>query len=564
MNEIFKNLTVQVKNIITKLTLVQKIIVGAVIVIGIAAIIFVFVFSTKKSGVLLFQKPLSQAEARNVMSVLDASAISYDYSNGFITLDPTDRVQAELDLVKENKMPSVVDGWEIFDIQRIAITDAELDINKRRALTKAITYHLEQLDFIQEATVQLTFPKKEYLTDVDAPVTASVVIVAKPFMDETLKNRKTIRGLQQLIAMGVDKLKPEFVTISDSYGVVLTDITDEDADLKIRLAQEELKIVERERKRIEAQISQTLGKIYKDRVETTIALAIEWDDIYITNELIVPIVIKEDNPLTPYDDSQVVEKVGISSMNIAEEWKGQQLVPQGAAGAEENIPAGYKDKTDRFQTYTKDSKTDNYDVSRRFESIKKGAYKIARVSAAIALDGRWEKVYNDKGEAVITNNSYERKYIPVDNTELANVSSLVQAAVGYDAKRGDIVTVTHLSFDHWDQFRTEDESLMRQKFIKRVLLLSLLSLLSFFVLALVIRVIQKEFARRRRLREEEQERKQMELRRQALLETPDDAITEGSIEDVAKKKLLEEVSRISHERPEDVALLLRTWMADDK
>ena len=564
MNEIFKNLTVQVKNIITKLTLVQKIIVGAVIVIGIAAIIFVFVFSTKKSGVLLFQKPLSQEEARNVMAVLDASAISYDYSNGFITLDPTDRVQAELDLVKENKMPSVVDGWEIFDIQRIAITDAELDINKRRALTKAITYHLEQLDFIQEATVQLTFPKKEYLTDVDAPVTASVVIVAKPFMDETLKNRKTIRGLQQLIAMGVDKLKPEFVTISDSYGVVLTDITDEDADLKIRLAQEELKIVERERKRIEAQISQTLGKIYKDRVETTIALAIEWDDIYITNELIVPIVIKEDNPLTPYDDSQVVEKVGISSMNIAEEWKGQQLVPQGAAGAEENIPAGYKDKTDRFQTYTKDSKTDNYDVSRRFESIKKGAYKIARVSAAIALDGRWEKVYNDKGEAVITNNSYERKYIPVDNTELANVSSLVQAAVGYDAKRGDIVTVTHLSFDHWDQFRTEDESLMRQKFIKRVLLLSLLSLLSFFVLALVIRVIQKEFARRRRLREEEQERKQMELRRQALLETPDDAITEGSIEDVAKKKLLEEVSRISHERPEDVALLLRTWMADDK
>ena len=564
MNEIFKNLTVQVKNIITKLTLVQKIIVGAVIVIGIAAIIFVFVFSTKKSGVLLFQKPLSQEEARNVMAVLDASAISYDYSNGFITLDPTDRVQAELDLVKENKMPSVVDGWEIFDIQRIAITDAELDINKRRALTKAITYHLEQLDFIQEATVQLTFPKKEYLTDVDAPVTASVVIVAKPFMDETLKNRKTIRGLQQLIAMGVDKLKPEFVTISDSYGVVLTDITDEDADLKIRLAQEELKIVERERKRIEAQISQTLGKIYKDRVETTIALAIEWDDIYITNELIVPIVIKEDNPLTPYDDSQVVEKVGISSMNISEEWKGQQLVPQGAAGAEENIPAGYKDKTDRFQTYTKDSKTDNYDVSRRFESIKKGAYKIARVSAAIALDGRWEKVYNDKGEAVITNNSYERKYIPVDNTELANVSSLVQAAVGYDAKRGDIVTVTHLSFDHWDQFRTEDESLMRQKFIKRVLLLSLLSLLSFFVLALVIRVIQKEFARRRRLREEEQERKQMELRRQALLETPDDAITEGSIEDVAKKKLLEEVSRISHERPEDVALLLRTWMADDK
>lgn len=564
MNEIVKNLTTQVKNILEKLTLVQKIIIGSVIALGLVAMVLVFSLSTGKSTVLLFQEPLGQEDARTVMSVLDASGINYKYANGFITLDPNDRMQAELELVKEGKFPEAVNGWEIFDTQRIAITDAELDINKRRALTQNITQHLEQIDFVQKATVQLTFPEKQYLTDVDAPVTASVVIQPRAFMSEALENRKTIRGLQQLIAMGVDRLQPEFVTISDTSGKVLTDLTDEDADLKIRLAQEELKIVEKERKRIEAQIRQTLGTIYKDRVETTIALDIIWDDVFITNDLIVPIVIREDNPLTPYDDSEVVERVGISSMNISEEWKGQQLIPQGAAGAEENIPAGYQEKTDRWQTYTKNNNTDNYDVSRRFEAIKKGAYKIGRVSAAIALDGRWEKIYDDKGQPMVTNNKYERKYIPVDNAEVASVASLVQAAIGYDVTRGDQVTVTHLSFDHYAIFAEEDEKLMRQQFMRRMLLISLLSLVSLFVLALIIRAIQKEMLRRRRLREEEQERKQMELRRQALLETPDETVTEGSVEDIARRKLLDDVTRISHERPEDVAMLLRTWMSDDK
>lgn len=565
MNEILSNLVNQVKTIFEKTSVLQKIIIGSVVVIGTAALIATLVFSSRKSGVLLFKRAVGAEESKNIIAVLDAAAIKYEYSNGLFYISQSDKPKVELELVKEGKMPTVADGWEIFDTQRIAITDAELDINKRRALTKAITSHLQKLDFIDEATVQLTFPKKEYLTDVDAPVTASVVIRSTSFKDDVLKSKKTVRGLQKLIAMGVDKLKPEFVTISDSYGTVLTDFTDEESDLKIKLAQEELKIVERERKRIEQQIAQTLGKIYKNRVETTISLELIWDETYITNNLIVPTVIKENDPVTPYDESVVVTNVSISQMNISEEWKGQQFVPQGAAGAEENIPAGYKDKTDKWQTYIKNSKTDNFDVSRRFEAIKKGAYQIGRISAAVAIDGRWERLYNENGSPLVTNNNrYQRKYIPVTEDEIKSVMSLVQAAIGYEVRRGDKVSVTHIPFDHFAKFEKEDSILHRQKVAKQIAVISVLTLLSLFVMALVIRVIQKEIARRRRIRDEELERKQMELRRQALLNTRDESVTDMSIEDAARKKLIDEVVRISHERPEDVALLLRTWMVDEK
>ena len=566
MQDFINKLISQVKNIFSKTTKVQKAIVIGILVVALGAIIATIILSSRRTGTLLFQKALSQEDARNVISVLEASNIKYQYRNGFITLNNmSDKAKAELELVKEGKMPTSLDGWELFDSPRIGITDVELDINKRRSLTKAITQLLAKLEFVQEATVDLAFPKKEYLTDVDAPVTASVVIKAEPFKEEILRDPKTVRGLQRLIAMGVDKLQPEFVTITDSVGLVLTDFTDEAANLKLKVAQEELKIVDRERKKIENKIRQTLGRIYTNRVETTIALELIWDEVTITNNSVMPIVLKEDDPSTPYDDSIITNKVQVSSRTVTEDWKGQQFIPQGAAGAEENVPPGYKDKTDRWQTYTKTDTQDNYELSKRYEAIKKGSYQIGKISAAVALDGRWTRVYDERGNPVITNGtSYVREYHPVSAEEIRNVTSLVQAAIGYNLKRGDQVSVTHLQFDHWDRFDAEDARIMRNNFIKKTLVIAMISLLALFILVLIVRAIQKELARRRRLREEELERKQMEMRRQAMMNVNEEPITEMNLEDAARKKLMEEVIRVSHERPEDVAQLLRTWMADDK
>ncbi|MEI0603731.1 flagellar basal-body MS-ring/collar protein FliF [Brachyspira alvinipulli] len=566
MQDFINKLTSQIKNIFSKTTTLQKAILIGVLVIGLGAIVATIMLTSRRTGTLLFQNALTQEDARNVIAVLDANNIKYQYRNGFITLNnQNDKAKAELELVKEGRMPTGVDGWELFDAPRIGITDVELDINKRRSLTKAITQLLTKLDFVQEATVDLAFPKKEYLTDIDSPVTASVVIRAQPFKEEILRDPKTVRGLQQLIAMGVDKLKPEFVTITDSTGYVLTDFTDEAANLKLKVAQEELKIVDRERKKIENKIRQTLGRIYTNRVETTIALELIWDEVSVTNNLVLPIILKEDDPATPYDDSQFTNKVQVSSRTVTEDWKGQQFIPQGAAGAEENVPPGYKDKSDRWQTYTKTDSQDNYELSKRYEAIKKGSYQIGKISAAVALDGRWTKVYDVNGDPVITNgNSYVREYHPVTTEEINNVTALVQAAIGYDLKRGDQVSVTHIQFDHWDRFNAEDAKLMRDRFIKKTLIITMISLLILFILALAIRAIQKELARRRRLREEELERKQMEMRRQAMMNANEEPISEMSLEDAARKKLMDEVIRVSHERPEDVAQLLRTWMADDK
>ncbi len=88
--------------------------------------------------------------------------------------------------------------------------------------------------------------------------------------------------------------------------------------------------------------------------------------------------------------------------------------------------------------------------------------------------------------------------------------------------------------------------------------------LALFLIILLFRAIQKELVRRRRIKEDELERKQMEMRRQAMMQSIETPITEVNIDEAARKKLVEEVVKVSNERPDDVAQLLRTWMAEDK
>ena len=107
MQDFINKLISQVKNIFSKTTKVQKAIVIGILVVALGAIIATIILSSRRTGTLLFQKALSQEDARNVISVLEASNIKYQYRNGFITLNNmSDKAKAELELVKEGKMPT--------------------------------------------------------------------------------------------------------------------------------------------------------------------------------------------------------------------------------------------------------------------------------------------------------------------------------------------------------------------------------------------------------------------------------------------------------------------------
>jgi flagellar M-ring protein FliF len=76
--------------------------------------------------------------------------------------------------------------------------------------------------------------------------------------------------------------------------------------------------------------------------------------------------------------------------------------------------------------------------------------------------------------------------------------------------------------------------------------------------------IRREMQRRRRLREEQLALEQQRMREAALRAAEDEGVeVELSLEEKARLELQENAINLAKERPDDVAQLLRTWLAEE-
>jgi flagellar M-ring protein FliF len=85
-----------------------------------------------------------------------------------------------------------------------------------------------------------------------------------------------------------------------------------------------------------------------------------------------------------------------------------------------------------------DVQTD-YEVSKTVRKIVEPFGDIKRISLAVLVDGKYEKVKGRNGE--------EMKYIPRSQQELGNIRSLVLRAAGLDEGRGDKIEVLNMPFE---------------------------------------------------------------------------------------------------------------------
>ena len=82
---------------------------------------------------------------------------------------------------------------------------------------------------------------------------------------------------------------------------------------------------------------------------------------------------------------------------------------------------------------------------------------------------------------------------------------------------------------------------------------------------ILFRIISKEIERRKRLREEELLRQQQAAREQALWNATDESGVQVtmSVEESRRAELQENAINMAKEHPEDVAMLIRTWLMEE-
>jgi flagellar M-ring protein FliF len=567
MNEWLKKLISQMSMLWGKWTIVQRLILVGIIAAAIVGVVVVLSVSSAPTMVPLIDAPIVDEAVRDKIIVrLNEENVRTSVSATGIISVPDDKTARRMRaiLIREDLIPQNVDPWAIFDVERWTITDFERNVNKRRAIIEEVRQHIKALDDIDDASVVVNIPEKTLFTEDQNPVTASVVLYQKPGSD-IASNRKKVEGIQKLLKFAVEGLKDENITITDSTGTVLNDFTGmADFDRLTRIEKEQ-KLIAQLEAQYRAKILNALQQIYGiDRVrDLNLKIEMDMSDKAVQQRDYLPTVIKPDNPDTPYDDSEVVQSITLSSETSTTRWQGSGYNPEGPAGVEGQTAPAYKDMSNLYGLSEQSIVKKNELVGQR-DTTETVSPSMGRRTVSVNIDGIWKKKRDEKGNYLIKDGAIEREYLPIEEEEMKSAAKAVQDAIGYNRSRGDSVSVLNIKFDRTNQFEKEDAAYLQKLQTQQTILISLVALAVILVSFIIYRMITRELERRRRLREEELLRKHQMEREKTLWEAEQAGMEVSmSVEERKRLELQENAINMAKEHPEDVALLIRTWLMEE-
>ena len=334
---------------------------------------------------------------------------------------------------------------------------------------------------------------------------------------------------------------------------------------RLSIIEKQQKIITKLETQYEIKILNILQKTYgTDRVRD-LSIKIDMNMSEKTSETIeyLPFQLKADNPDTPYDESEVRASVTRSSETATTTYQGTGFNPEGPAGVEGQTPPSYKDTSNLTGLSTQSIVKTNEEIgSRKTSEIV--SPEMGRRTVSVNIDGQWRKKKDEHGNMVIKDGRIEREYIPISDEELQKATKAVEDAIGYSALRNDSVSVLNIQFDRIAEFEKEDEAYFKAIQRQRIILISLAGLAVLLLIFIIYRVISRELERRKRLREEELLRQHQLEREKALWEAEQAGMEVSmSVEEMKRRELSENVINLAREHPEDVALLLRTWLMEE-
>lgn len=560
-----KNILDRLKALSSKLDTTKKIILGSAVAVVVVALVIIGNVSSEKSSVVLF-KGMDTKDFASVTTKLGEMGFHYTTSGtDTIYISPDKKNAAMVALAQENLIPQGVHGWDLFDIDKWSETQFEKDIKKQRALSGAIAATLKNVKGVEKAQVNLAFPTEELFQEKTEPVTAAILLEYKPGVEKlTLKE---IRGIENLVSRSVPGLKKEHITIAGPDGETLNE-PENDSDREkseLKNVEAKLRIQESQRTKLLADIRKSLTKfygegVYGDRYDVVrLEAKLRWDKEELEKNEVEPVVMTPDDPRTPYSERVVKDSLEVSSKTTTEEFDGNGFTPEGPAGTEPNIPPGYKDRDYQKAKYIKKEEIKNNKFNETHRKIRKQPWELERVNLAVLLDGKWERLGVKADQS-----GYDRKYLGVTDEELLKVTDVLKKSIGFDIARGDQISVKHLQIDRSKQFEAEDEELRAQIARRKLLIGILITLIALAIAYVAYIFIKREIERRRRLREEELAARQAMMRDAALRAIEEEGVeVELSIEEQARRAMIENAINLAKERPEDVVQLLRTWLSED-
>jgi len=568
MGDFLKKILEHIKNLWGKWTVLQKVLLIGIVVLAIAGVVALFGVSSKPSFVPVFSTPITdQTALDNIVRRIDEEGVKSIVSPaGLVQVaDESTARRIRSILVREDLVPRGTDPWAIFDKERWTATDFTNNVNFRRAQTQMITDHIKALDDVDNANVSVVVPERELFMADQNPVTASVIITPRPGSDITT-NRKKVEGIQKLLKYAIEGLKDENIVITDQNGNVLNDFSGMADFDRLKKTEMEQKQIQQLEAKYRADILRALQSTFgMDRVrDLNIKIDMDMSKKAVETKEFLPTVIRPRTPGLAYDDSEIVPSITRSSSTSTTEWKGTGFNPEGPAGVEGQTPPAFRDMSNLYGMMEQKTDVQNQEIGER-NTQEDRSPQIDRKTVSVNIDGTWKKKYDEKGKPVVTaDNMIDREYTPVPPEQLRAAEMLIRNAIGYNAAQGDSVTVQNIPFERTKEFQEDDAAYFRQRQIQTMVIVFIVGLTILLLGFILFRTISREMERRRQQAEKDRAMREQALRESEMMRAEQEGMDVSiSVEERSRMELMESVTNLAKEHPEDCAKLIRTWLLEE-
>ncbi|HQB62262.1 MAG TPA: hypothetical protein PK899_11470, partial [Spirochaetota bacterium] len=307
MSAFLKKIIDTVKNIWDKTGLTQKLIAGAVILAFVVGIILLFSFNSGRAGVSLFSKALSEEDFERITAKLAEEKIQFTSKNrtNIYVKSQNEKNRAVMLLAEDGSIPKGSYTFkDIINSKNLTSSRFLNSVKLREALEGKLEKLLKASELIDSADVTFTMPEQTIYLSEKEPVKVAVMLTPAYKVD-LKENKRAIKGIQELVVNSIDGATAEYVTITDNYGVKLNDFSDEEDINRLKITKDNLKtrneIVENYRRKIIDALSKIISN---DRLSLVVDVSMNFDQERENTTELLPVILKEDDPNTPYDDGE--------------------------------------------------------------------------------------------------------------------------------------------------------------------------------------------------------------------------------------------------------------------
>lgn len=382
-------------------------------------------------------KPLtgigSVRQANAAAEALQAANIPYrlDDSTGMLLVPAEVLHQARMKIAGVGGLSGDQEGFELLDKDQGFGVSQFMETNMfRRSLEGELARSITSINSVQHARVHLAIPKSTaFLRDQRTP-TASVTVGLAPGQSLTSSQ---VRAIMNLVAGAVTELTADHVTVVDQAGQLLSGQEDDTAqggtDRQFKYVQQ---LETSLREKVHNILLPTVGA---NRFTAEVAADVDFTWVEETAELFNP-----DQPALRSEQTSNEQRVGegsdggvpgaTSNQPPAVATAPQTLAEATAAGATAGAAPTATPSRSRSQS------TRNFELDRSISHTRHQVGRLTRLTVSVLVDDLPAPAAED-GKVT---------YVAWKEADLERLTALVKNAIGYNAARGDTVTVVNSPF----------------------------------------------------------------------------------------------------------------------